>query len=897
VKNNYLSALVVGAVSALLAFSGGIQTATASNNSDTPRFTTVQQLTRSGARLGQHKRTGKINFLGFNKDRELTVPGMFAGATPDSNARAALANYATLFGVTNPSADLRQSGQFTSTDGRSTVRYQQQYQGIPIIGGELIVNIDNRGQLTSMNGEALPDAFIDTEATVTASDATSRALSAVASYHNVSTTSLASSDPELSIYAPGLIGPDNRMPMLVWKLEIFSDTSVPINEFVLVHATRGHIELHFNQVHTVKNRSTHDGTFVILEEQLPGILLCNEADGDACTSGAVPDADAAHIHAGDTYDFYLSNNGRDSIDGSGMMLTSTVRFSCVNNAFWYSPKNQMIYCPGMPQGDDVVAHELTHGVTDRTSKLYYYYQSGAINESLSDIWGEFVDQTNGRGDDSAGVKWLLGEDTPLGTIRSMANPPLYNDPDMMSSVNYHVDATDSGGVHVNSGINNKAAYLMVDGSAGEAGGLFNGRTISAMGIPKVSKIYYEAQTRLLTSGSDYLDLHNALFQGCLNLVGTDSITNADCDNVREATLAVEMDQDPASFNPEAALCPAGQAPSNLFFDDFERGTGRWNFGGAGGSDFSVWSQDAAWAGQYTTSGSHSLYANDNVALNHTYASMIGGITIPTGGLKLHFKHAFDLATSGDGGARLFYSINGGAFQDAGPLFVEGQDYSGLINTGAASGSNGFVDASHGYISSGYEITTNEGDSIRFRFDLATGNNQRLGWWIDDVRLYTCVPNTAPTAPALIGPADAASDVDSTLVQFSWDPSTDVDGDTVNYNLEVCTDPGFNTCAVDITKGNSGASFVGASIGGGMSLALIGLLVAGRHRRLSAVILVCVASSLVASCGGGSSSGPPPSIVFNTTTLSPGTTYYWRVTANDGNGGLTPSAEWIFTTLP
>ena len=114
---------------------------------------------------------------------------------------------------------------------------------------------------------------------------------------------------------------------------------------------------------------------------------------------------------------------------------------------------------GYPLADDVVAHELTHGVTQYTSNLFYYYQSGAINESLSDVFGEFVDQTNGRGNDIPSVRWLMGEDVArLGAIRNMQNPPAFGDPDRMTSAFYYRGADDNGGVHTNSGVNNKAAY-------------------------------------------------------------------------------------------------------------------------------------------------------------------------------------------------------------------------------------------------------------------------------------------------------------------------------------------------------------------------------------------------------------------------------------------------------
>ena len=94
----------------------------------------------------------------------------------------------------------------------------------------------------------------------------------------------------------------------------------------------------------------------------------------------------------------------------------------------------MVYGDGFAAADDVVGHELTHGVTDFSSQLFYFYQSGAMNESFSDIWGEFVDLTNGAGNDSPGVRWLMGEDIPVGgAIRDMQNPPAFGDPDRILS--------------------------------------------------------------------------------------------------------------------------------------------------------------------------------------------------------------------------------------------------------------------------------------------------------------------------------------------------------------------------------------------------------------------------------------------------------------------------------
>jgi Zn-dependent metalloprotease/uncharacterized protein YcfL len=265
---------------------------------------------------------------------------------------------------------------------------------------------------------------------------------------------------------------------------------------------------------------------------LPGSLLCTQTK-TSCTNGINLDADQAHQYAADTFNFYRVHHGRNSFNDLGATIISSVDYWIgYRNAFWNG--SQMVYGDSMA-ADDVVGHELTHAVTQYTSDLIYSYQSGAINESFSDLWGEFIDQTNGSGNDQSSVTWLLAEDSALGPIRSMKNPPAYGDPDKMSSPYYYRGPDDNGGVHINSGVNNKAAYLMVEGGA------FNGKTIAGIGLNKTAAVYYEVQTNLLTSGANYNDLYYALIQGCQNLIGgADGITQNDCDQVKTAAEAVEM---------------------------------------------------------------------------------------------------------------------------------------------------------------------------------------------------------------------------------------------------------------------------------------------------------------------------------------------------------------------
>jgi Zn-dependent metalloprotease len=128
-------------------------------------------------------------------------------------------------------------------------------------------------------------------------------------------------------------------------------------------------------------------------------------------------------YAGETYDFYATRFGRDSLDDDGLQLTSTVDYCdptrpCpFENAFWDG--SLMVYGDTYASADDVVGHELTHGVTDFSAHLFYYYQSGAINESLSDVMGEFIDQTTRARQRPAAREVAVGEDLPIGAIRNM----------------------------------------------------------------------------------------------------------------------------------------------------------------------------------------------------------------------------------------------------------------------------------------------------------------------------------------------------------------------------------------------------------------------------------------------------------------------------------------------
>ncbi len=486
-------------------------------------------------------------------------------------------------------------------------------------------------------------------------------------------------------------------------------------------------------------------------DPLPGAFTCDEFT-PACTNGSDIQADDAQQYAIGGLLFYEDHHGRNSIDNAGLDIVSSVHYdSNYDNAFWNG--TQLIYgdAHNWAAADDLVVHELTHGVTQHESNLFYYYQSGAINESLSDIWGELYDQENGLGtDDLPWVKWRLGEDVAgVLSTRSMSDPPGFGDPDRIGSPNYYQGHEDNGGVHQNSGVGNKAAYLMVDG------GSFNGKTVAALGPDKTLAIYYEAQTNLLTSGSDYLDLYNALFQACLNVVGgTEGVTTGDCDQVSNATAAVEMNLQPvAGFNTDAPLCGAGQQAFSTFYDDLESGPGNWNFAVLSGPAVPRWQYDQPEYGlgpRFAHSGLHHLYADDYPEAVTDATARLMPVWIPPNSY-LHFAQAFDFEHYYDyqwyDGGVLEYSTNGGgSWNDAGSL-MDYNAYNGVLTSGYAgqsplAGRAAFVGTSHGYISTRLNLSSLAGQTVIFRWRMGLDETGfSWGWWLDDVRVYTCASFT------------------------------------------------------------------------------------------------------------------------------------------------------------
>ena len=178
-------------------------------------------------------------------------------------------------------------------------------------------------------------------------------------------------------------------------------------------------------------------------------------------------------------------------------------------------------------------------------------------------------------------------------------------------------------------------------------------------MEKVLTIYYEAQTNLLTSGSDYLDLYHALYQSCQNKIGTNGIIGADCQEVRDATDAVKMSQQPTNgFNPDADYCPSGTSRYlDLYTEIFSFGADGWIF-------CSLWRISLGTFKRLCHERESMLWADDGYADANLVAMMSSGLVLATNSKAyLHFAHSYRFDYSGayyyDGGV-LEYTIDNGA---------------------------------------------------------------------------------------------------------------------------------------------------------------------------------------------------------------------------------------------
>jgi cysteine-rich repeat protein len=567
-------------------------------------------------------------------------------------------------------------------------------------------------------------------------------------------------------------------------------------ELVFVDAHTGKVVHRIDLVRETLSRRVFDST---LE---PGSLVWQEGDTYPYVGPRADGVNALIDSAGDVYRFFatLSGGSYDGWDGAGAVWDSVLLDdfdpNCPN-AFWDGVATSV--CPGTV-ADDVIAHEWGHAITESSSDLIYEWQPGALNESVSDVWGELVDRLDGTGTDlpepprsdgacavaggdpfgDESYRWLVAEDSvDLGVIRDMWNPSCFSDPDRVTSAAYHCAESDGGGVHTNSGVPNHLFALLVDG------GTFNGSTVSGIGIDRAAAIWWRAQMLYEVPTTDFSDHGDSLEQSCDDLIGetiwvpdptsgspTPSaavIEAGHCSELVVAITAVELrSPPPCAFEPlldpsAPPLCGGAAPDGTLLEQDFESGFGGWTAGTRDVASPATF-DTADWAIVTGLPDDRSGYAafvadpplGDCATDDETGVLWLESpaVVLPAGNVILVFDHWVATEPLFDGG-NLKISVDGGpwvvvpeaafhhnAYNDA----LAPAEYLGFpLNSNPMAGEPAFTGSDGGSVSGSWGQShvalsglAAPGASVRFRWEMGLDCGAgRVGWYLDDVRLITC----------------------------------------------------------------------------------------------------------------------------------------------------------------
>lgn len=430
------------------------------------------------------------------------------------------------------------------------IRVLQTVDNVPVLGGQSVVHLDENGLFKGITDGFV--RFVDVDTTPTYQDY--EAVDMVVDLHGG--WDLVTGQPEAEMM---IVRHDER-DHLAYRVRSMildpDDPAGPSIPTVFLDAQTGVVLWQYDDLQTIRNRNTYDA---VNGFTLPGTFVRGENNpptGD-------PALDAAHDYAGVVYDFYDTVFGRDSYDNRGSAIVSSAHFWIdYNNAAWTG--SQMIYGDGdgvvfspLSESLDVVAHEITHGVTDWTSDLIYRGESGAINEGMSDVFAAAIEhwENNGRVLEPGSVTdtdvWRIGEDvftpgTPDDAMRYMSDPAQANDRD-----NYDdrfLGTGDNFGVHTNSGLVNLAFYLLVNGGS-HPQGKNPDVIVPGIGMAKAVEIFYRAQTSYLVPFSNFENLRYATAKAADDLSDAAAVTA-----VHAAWDAVGVPGTPAGMNPAPGEC-------------------------------------------------------------------------------------------------------------------------------------------------------------------------------------------------------------------------------------------------------------------------------------------------------------------------------------------------------
>lgn len=421
--------------------------------------------------------------------------------------------------------------------GNRHIRLMQFHQGLPVIGSDMVVHVNSSNAVYAVGGRLSPALVVPTSPKLKNDEARSRSRLAL----GVKSNAVDKQDPKLVIFDDAL----------AYEVLIQDSGAVPA-------LWRGYVDAQTGELLFRENRILHGAPVGGAAQTVRGNRLAGE-DGavtpiqgwrdnlslyflhNATNRWGVYDIDRGDWSQNSTGDWGVTDRaaislaknmettqryvttvlGRNSFDNAGAFATAYAHEGTnYVNAYW----NGSAFYFG--DGDavtanaltvlDVAAHEYGHAITQYTSNLAYSYESGALNESFSDIMGaavEFWDQPDGRAQYPAGVDgradYLMGEDCWLSAeaLRDLRNPQRFGQPSYYGGTNWYTGSGDNGGVHYNSGVQNFAFYLLSEGGTGSNDG--HSYNITGLGNQAAAAIALYANRYLLTSASQYRDAREA----------------------------------------------------------------------------------------------------------------------------------------------------------------------------------------------------------------------------------------------------------------------------------------------------------------------------------------------------------------------------------------------------
>jgi Zn-dependent metalloprotease len=741
----------------------------------------------NGAEVLRYKDFSTIpNYIRFKQGAELPFNKL-------ENWLATFYNNDTKFGLTLLNVDKDQLG-FTH------YRYQQTINHIPVKLGMYMVHVKN-GLIISMNGELLNQNINQTTASIAESVALNKALTYVgATTYKWEVLAVENhlkweqDDANATYYPKGKLVFINKNAKITEELRLAHVFNIYAHEplsrqEVYVDASNGEILWAENKIHHVDEVGTavtgYSGTKTMTSDKVGtgnyrlqetgrgnGVRTfnCNNTTSYSNTDftntsnawnlgGVNKYATDAHWGAEMTYDYFLNKHSRNSINNAGFRLDSYVHYDVnYGNAFWDGQR--MTYGDGSSGTSpftalDIAGHEITHGLTTFTANLVYQDESGALNESFSDIFGvsvEFVARPTQS-------NWLMGEDLGF-TIRNMQNPNAKGDPDTYFGTYWAaLGGADNGGVHTNSGVQNFWYYLLTVGGSG-TNDIGNAYTVNGLGLDKAGKIAFRNLTVYLTTSSQYADARFFAVQSAADLYGA---CTPEVASVTNAWYAVGVG---AAYQPftvsdfNTCMTTSCTIPFTVNFNNMSVNGGSflWNFGDASTSSVMNPSHTYTNYGTYTVE----LFADGGATCGTDTETKVAYITIDS-----TLACNTIMPTSG---SSVLTSCAGTLFDSGGPCSIYGANQTAQVTispTGAGKVHLNFT-----------------------MFDVEAGDQGGTICNYDNLKIY----NGPNTSSPLIGtycnnnlpPSTISSSSSSITIWFMSDPGLEESGFQIDWTCELAT---------------------------------------------------------------------------------------------------------------